>query len=305
MKRALRWLCLFFLLSFSFRQAAQLRELSPSVSLRFGEPLTMEQVSGAWTYAQAFGAPWASFWTEGPCTVSGVEATAIRFAGDARLAFPAEYRFGAPPNDLTEHLCAVSTELAWTVYGAVDITGLKLTVDGAEYTVCGVFDHGQAVVLYPAREGFTAAELADLPASADAYRYARDFAAACGLGVPTELLCGPDLLLLAELLPWLGTVVCALTLFLRLLRRIGSPAVWWCGAFALVVSFPVWAQVLPGWWFPAGWSDSAWWTSLGESLCARFRDWLTVSPAMRDVPVKLAWIRLLAASGMSLLFAKG
>lgn len=299
MKRAVKWAALFLLLCAAFRQASLIRELAPSVSLRFETPLTQAQVEEAQVYSQTSGAPWVTFWAEQDCSVSAefrsAGALGILFSGDARLAFPAEYLHGAPPSDLRFDACAVSTALAWALFGGEDVTGLEITVDEAELTICGVFSHEEAILLRPGSGGFTAAELPDLPEDADAYRYALDYAAACGLGMPSQVLCGPDLAFLAAALSWSCAVGCAAVPLLAARGRFRHPAIYWGAAFLVAVGCPVWMEWLPGWWIPTRWSDAGFWTALGDSLLHRFRDWLTLSPALRDLECKLAWLRHLAA----------
>lgn len=283
MKRVIMWLCLLCLLVWAFRQGAVVGEYSQSVSLRFSEPLTQLQMADARALAEQGRVPWASFWSESRTWIGGTDATVVRFWGDARLVFPAEYVYGAPPVDLAPELCGVSTELAWACYGAVDIVGLPLTVDGREYRVCGVFEYPEPVALLPSREGHTAAELPGLSAAADSRQAALDFAAACGMAMPEQVLCGPEAAELTELLPWLAVLVWAATLILRL------PGGGW-------ILLGIGLLGLPHWWLPDRWSHVLWWESVWAGLQARVRDWLSLAPAVRDVPLKLAWLKLTAAS---------
>lgn len=286
MRRAIRILCLFFLLAWAFRQAAVVGGLSQSVSLRFSAPLARQQMETARTLAEQTAAPWASFWSEGKAQVEGIDAVAVRFSGDARLVFPAEYTCGAPPVDLTPDCCAVSTELAWGCYGAVDIVGLPLTVDGREYRVCGVLESRELVVLLPSEEGHTAVELPGISGAADSRQTALDFAAACGMAQPEQVQCGPEMGALASVLPWMAMVVWCVVLVFRMPGRFWMP-------LCVLLLVLIW---IPDWWFPDRWSNILWWESLWGRLQARFYDWLALAPAMRDVPLKLAWVKLIAAS---------
>lgn len=283
MKQVTKWLCLLCLLVWAFRQGAAVREYSPAVSLRFAQPLTFRQMEDARTLAAQGCVPWASFWSESRAWVGGTDAAVIRFWGDARLVFPAEYAHGTAPVDLASDSCGVSTELAWACYGAVDIVGLPLTVDGTEYRVCGVFEYAKPVALLPSREGHTAAELPGLSATVDSRQAALDFAAACGMAMPQQVLCGPEAASLAGALPWLAVLVCGAALIFRL------PG----GCWILLWAMLLW---LPDWWLPDRWSHMLWWESLWAGLQARVRDWLSLAPAVRDVPLKLAWLKLMAAS---------
>ena len=265
MKRFIRYTLLLLALCFAFGQANVIRTQSESVSLRFEEKFTLDEVRD-----------FAALWGEETTTISGIDTTLIRFAGDTQLAFPAEWVYGTPPSELKEDTCAVSTGFALECFGGQDVVGLKLCED----TICGVFRHEEAVVLKPAREGFTAAELFPVPHHVDIYRYGHDCAAQAGLPEPSEVLCGPEAAFLARLLPW----VFCLWLLLRLTGRTG----WLIVAILLLV-------LLPNWFFPTRLSDIVFWSVLFDSIAGRIRDWLALSPSLRDTELKWAWFHLGAA----------
>ena len=274
MKRLCRAAVLFLLLCFSFRQAAVIRDHALAVSLRFSAPFAIDQA-----------APFAAVWSEEEGSVSGIGATVIRFAGDARLAFPAEWVCGAPPNDLMKNACAVSTNLAWALYGGTEVTALTLQIGEETHRLCGVFEHGSPVLLLPGEDGFTAAELYPVPTGTDLYRHARNCAAQAGLEDPAQILCGPEIGLLAGLLPWLCVISAAWPLLCRIAR--GRYWVW-------VLALPILLAVIPDWCIPTRWSDTVFWENWIHSLHSRFRDWLMLRPALRDLAVKEAWFGLMA-----------
>lgn len=272
MKRFVRYAVLFALLCFSFRQAAVIREHTPSVSLRFSTPFSIDQA-----------APFAAAWSEEKGIVSGIATTLIRFTGDAQLAFPAAWVCGVPLNDLMENACAVSTRLAWELYGATDVTGLTVEFEGKTYHICGVFDQDSPVLLLSGEDGFTAAELFPVPAGMDPYRYAGSCAAQAGLEEPTQILCGPEAAFLAVLLPWLSVLLTAWPLARRMAR--GRNWVW---LIVVLILLPV----IPDWFVPTRWSDTVFWAELAHSLYSRFQDWLTLNPTLRDLTVKEGWFEL-------------
>lgn len=265
MKRFIRYTLLLLALCFAFGQANMISDQSRSVSLRFDDEFTLADAKG-----------FATLWGEEAATISGIDTTLIRFAGDAQLVFPAEWVYGTPPGELMEHTCAVSTGFALECFGGQDVVGLKLGED----TICGVFRHEEAVVLKPDRECFTAAELFPAPKQTDLYRWGRDCAAQAGLPEPSEILCGPEGAFAARFLPW----VFGLWLLLRLTGRRG----WLITAAVLLL-------LLPDWFFPTRLSDVRFWTELEESLCRTVQDWLSLSPALRDEAWKHSWFRFLFA----------
>lgn len=279
MKRILRFAAIFLLLCVAFRQAAVIREHAPSVSLRFDTPFTADQA-----------APFAAVWSEEKGSISGIETTMIRFAGDVQLVFPAVWLYGTPPNELMNNSCAVSTRLAWELYGGRDVTGLAVELGADAYTICGVFDHGEAVLLLPDDGVFTAAELFPAPSGTDLYRYGRDCAVRAGLEEPAQILCGPEVSFLAMLLPWLCLLLAAWPLLHRMQR--GRRLLW---VFVLLLLL----SAVPDWLIPTRWSDTVFWAELGQSFRSRVHDWLTLSPALRDLTVQESWLLL----GISVLFS--
>lgn len=273
MKRIIQYVLLLLALCAAFGQANGIPDQSGSVSLRFEAEFTLDE-----------GTLFAAVWGEETAVISGIHTTLIRFSGDAQLVFPAEWVYGTPPSELRENTCAVSTGFALEYFGGEDVVGLKLGTD----TICGVFRYPVPVVLKPDREGFTAAELYPVPENTDLYRWGLDCAAQAGLPEPAEVLCGPEAAFLARLLPW--------TIFLWLLLRLTGRKGWLIAAIAILV-------FLPGWFFPTRLSDTVFWTELIESVLGRLRDWVTLSPAIRDQVMKKTWAQLGAvmASGMFIL----
>lgn len=265
MKQIIRYTLLLLALCFAFGQANVIRTQSESVSLRFEEAFALDEAGD-----------FAAVWMEETASICGINATLIRFAGDAQLVFPTEWVFGTPPCELKESTCAVSTAFALECFGGQNVVGLKLGED----TICGVFRHGEAVVLKPDREGFTAAELFPIPEKTDLYRWGLDRAAQAGLPEPTEVLCGPEGAFLARLLPW----GCFLWLLLRLTGRKG-----W-----VIVGIPL-LVLLPDWFFPTRLSDIVFWSELFDSTAGRIRDWFSLLPSLRDTALKWAWLHLMAA----------
>lgn len=252
MKRFIRYALLLLALCFAFGQANMIGDQSQSVSLRFQEEFTLADAKG-----------FAALWGEETAAISGIDTTLIRFAGDAQLVFPAEWVHGTPPSELKEDTCAVSSGFALECFGGQDVVGLKLGGD----IICGVFRHEEAVVLKPAREGFTAAELFPVPKQTDLYRWGRDCAAQAGLPEPSAVLCGPEGAFLARLLPW----VCCMWLLPRLTGRKG----WLIAAVLFLL-------LLPDWFYPTRLSDMVFWSELFDSITGRVRDWLAPSPSLRD-----------------------
>ena len=138
-KRLLTTGLMLWLLIAAFQQAALVSFLYPTVSLRFDDPLDAVHVQRTREYAQKNGGPWLTFWSERKVRVNGFAAQQITFDGESMLAYPAEYRYGHSPTTWETENCAVSTVLAWQVWGGENVVGLELTVEEVTCRVVGVF----------------------------------------------------------------------------------------------------------------------------------------------------------------------
>lgn len=121
--------------------------------------------------------------------------TYIFFAGNAGDCLLADYLQGTAPGAQGQQ-CAVSSALAWALFGSNDIVGQTLTLDRTQYTICGVFDADAQILLYPGRNGFTHAALRGTSPEVAAEQWA----AAAGAGEITAIDYGPQRVWLAGVL---------------------------------------------------------------------------------------------------------
>ena len=182
----------------------------------------------------------------------------LRVCGDAELLATEPLLYGALPGPAGQGGCAVSSALAWQLWGALDVTGLELELDGERYTVRGVFESGEArAVTQEAADSRTAeyanVELTAMETAPEGTEAALAFAGASGLGTPAHVVDGPALAGLA----------CAL---------------------------PVLLAMVPGAWVPTRWSDFGFWAALGKSAAARVDAWFALPPQHKDIAVK--WLLL-------------
>ncbi len=297
---------LLWLMYIAFEQAALVAFLLPTVSIRFDLPLTQAQMATARSYAEQYDGLYLTFWTERTVFVQNhlrsAQAQQITFDGNADLAYPAEYAFGRAPLNQEPETCAVSTGFAWALWGSEEVVGLTVTAEDATCTVVGVFPEDQPLILRPDREGFTVAELQDIPAGEDGYRFASTFSLSCGLGTPDEILWGSGFGGWVQALPWLCLILVGLRLVVislkELKRRLPFRLGTWCLmlAFFLVLLLPALLETLPPWLIPSRWSDFSFWGRLAETLWDRCYDFLALTPQLRDVQVKIATVKALAAS---------
>ena len=162
---ALAALALLLLTAAGMKNADALAQNCRSVSLRWCQPIAAETAEAA-----RENQPHLTFWCEETATLATswrqTEAAVLYYWGDASLVWGADCLSGGMPAPLDAGGCAVSTALAWQLFGSEDAVGLTLSRENTEYTVRGVFESEEPVALLPkADAAFTAAEL---PAEGDA-----------------------------------------------------------------------------------------------------------------------------------------
>lgn len=293
------------LLCMAFRQTARVRFLQPTVSARFDRALTAEQVATARQYAQTDGI-YLTFWAERGAYAENhirtVQVRQITFDGEVDVACPVEYTFGRAPSKQETETCAVSTGVAWELWGGENVVGLEFTVEGKSYTVVGVFSGEQPVILRPDTGDFTAAEFQNIPRGEDSYRLAESLCLTCGLGYPDEILWGSGFAGWVSFLPWLCLVTAGLRLLLTSMRGVNKLPEFWrdilrmAFPFLVVLGLLTLLRALPPWLIPTRWSDFDFWSRLMETLTARCEDALSLTPMLRDVETKAAILRAIVLS---------
>ena len=151
-------------------RAAHIVQQNPTVTVTLSAPLTAGQLAAAreWEGSDVnTQSITASFWSEKAASVSAnsdrttEDVTCIGFDGTAQDCLPVEYLQGTAPGVVGQQ-CAISSTLAWTLFGSYDIMGLTVALDRTEYFISGVFKSKSKTLLYPAQSGFTHAALRGL-----------------------------------------------------------------------------------------------------------------------------------------------
>ena len=291
-----------------FWNAQRLARAAGGISLRYGEALEPRVVASALEYARdgRNNAAWSpTFWAvrQGVASANGREETVrmLRVCGDAELLATEPLLYGALPGPAGQGGCAVSSALAWQLWGALDVTGLELELDGERYTVRGVFESGEArAVTQEAVDSRTAeyanVELTAMETAPEGTEAALAFAGASGLGTPAHVVDGPALAGLACALCWLPLALCGACTLWRLARSARRLRPWQRQTllFAALLFFaallPVLLAMVPGAWVPTRWSDFGFWAALGKSAAARVDAWFALPPQHKDIAVK--WLLL-------------
>ena len=284
-----------------------------SVSLRYEPDISGKTAYAARQYSieHADENPfWPTFWREERVSLSVEYAKAdvdgIFFSGNAMLVWPARYLAGAAPGVTDGAGVALSDSLAWTLFGSTDVVGMEVKLDEETRVIRGVFEGETALALLSTRDedtaqSWSAAELSAGPA--DATRAdAESYATASGLGKPDSILTSgaASFANAMSLLPLLLMAAYGLALCLAFLRR--RPVAFRQGLFflaclTLAFSLPTILETLPGWMIPTRWSDFAFWSELFSQAEDSLREFLSLTPRLRDVEMRLL---LLKQAGIAL-----
>ena len=178
-------------------RAAHIVQQNPTVTVTLSSPLTAGQLAAAreWEKSNAnTQAVTASFWSEKAAAVSAdsdrtaEDVTCIGFDGTAQDCLPVEYLQGTAPGVVGQQ-CAISSTLAWTLFGSYDIMGLTVALDRTEYFISGVFKSKSKTLLYPAQSGFTHAALRGLSPDSSVCPACPDCRTGFGRAVAALYLC--------------------------------------------------------------------------------------------------------------------
>ncbi|MEG1270162.1 MAG: ABC transporter permease [Ruthenibacterium sp.] len=307
---------LFACLLFAFGAAKKIQRIYPVISLRYdaAAPLTRKNVTDALTFAldeSNSNALYPTFWRETKEEVIANQkkekATVLYFIGSGADCYAAEFVAGGYPGDMDANGCALSTQAAWKLFGSNDIIGQELTNHKKTFVVRGVFQESQSVCLAGADKNtlFAAMELSGTN-TADRRAQALSFVQKTGLPMPAQMVYGPSIAALAQML-------CAVPLFLAALyvlcaawrqsKMLSAPKrQFYCFLAALFCALllPFLLTQIPAWLLPPRWSDFSFWTALHATIKERMTEWFALVPCAKDVQVKIS---LLQTAGCSTLAA--
>lgn len=299
----LLWAVLCALLSVAFTNINAVTERYPGISLRFNKQLSGQSAYAAREYSikhsgdEAF---WPTFWQEEALSIvneyAKIETNGLFFSGDANLVWPAEYIAGAAPGVTDRTGCALSSSLAWRLWGGVDVVGKTVEINEITYTVRGVFEGEDALALVSTGEenvsqSFFAAELAGGPVDATRDDI-ENYSIACGLGKPDAILKGAPAFIarLMAIIPLLlmacyvaGMLIGWLWKSHRIIRQMIL--------FALLLGFaallPTLLDAMPDWLIPGSWSDFSFWESLLRQVNDNVMEFFHMTPRIRDAEGKM------------------
>ena len=315
----LLWCALSIFTALGAGNAAIIQQHS-SISLRYETPFSGQTAYQARQYAIEHSKEndfWPTFWTEDKSVFtaeySEVDAACILFSGDAALVWSFEYLAGAMPGVADATGCAISSGLAWELWGDIDVMGKTLEVDGVPRAVRGVFDKIEALALLSVRDedltqSFTAVELSGDQTS-QSRSSVESFVIASGLGMPDTVLMGTPTFL-AEIMAMLPLIILAIFGFVVYIgwMKKRSVAIKKITTLILllgaVILLPGLFDILPDWIIPTQWNDFSFWGSLSGQIGRNLREYLTLSYSLRDAEYATLFFRQIsiafASSGFSL-----
>lgn len=302
---ALAALALLLLTAAGMKNADLLAANCRSVSLRWRQPIDAETAEAAREKQ-----PGITFWCEETAALAvpwrQAEAVVLYYWGDASLVWGADCLSGGMPAPLDAGGCAVSTALAWQLFGSEDAVGLTLSRENTEYTVRGVFESEKPIALLPkADAAFTAAELSLAEdTGGDPAAWVDACLVKSGLPEPDWRLYTALPAALARGLAWLPLAFGAAVLAAALMRRAARlsfparDAVFFALLGAAALALPAFFSVWPSWLTPSRWSDFSWWSQTAGELAEMGEAFLTAPGAGRDLAIKTG---LLGQAGLALL----
>ncbi len=298
------------LMVFMFANAGNAAVQGVRMSLRYDSaPLSSEAVHSA---KYRMGNPdeqaefSASYWNEVPDISVSTLRTELRVKalivdGEVSAVVRPSYIFGGEPPVLQKQSAAVSEQVAWELFGGTDIVGATFTWDEQEYTVSGVFEGSELLVIVQvdARtspvQSFRGVQLSGEP-EGDARTAAQEYASTAGLGDAQSIINDASGATLLAMMAWLPAVVVGVWFavkMLRLLRRASYLArnlTWFALIISLAFVIPWALSLLPPWVIPARWSDMEHWRIFLEEISARITEWMSVNPNIADVHLRQVMI---------------
>ena len=300
------WGLLIFFLVAGFVNLDSVRQFS-SVSLRFDTPVSGRDAYSARLYSVSHSGDdtfWPTFWTEYTasflCKFASVDASCIAYSGDASLVWPAKLIDGTMPGIVDGGGCVVSTALAWRLWGGVDVIGMNVEIDGAKRVVRGVFKSDMELALISFRDEDTTRGWSAVELSGGAKNFGREdaerYASAAGLGKPVSILMNGSTVL-AGVMSALPPIIITVYGFIRIITDIRKrfPVARKVAIYIILTIFAVLLPTIlgaaPTWLIPTRWSDFSFWGSLLRQAAIGIREFLSVSPRLRDVELKVLLLK--------------
>lgn len=243
----------------------------------------------------------AAFWAVNPKldveTSYGKAQTPVLFVdGDIPSVLKVNFLYGRYPAALENKGIALSEGLAWSIMGGFDIAGSEIEIEKSTYTITGVFEGDQNLMLVQdeAKDSmaktFSGIELSG-KIEQEPSEAAKQFVADLGLSEPDYVVSTGVLPGLISAFAWLPVMVLCLWMSFKLLSTIASYGYWHKQAvrfavlLAAAILLPKALGMIPGWMVPSQWSDFEYWGKFFKEMNFRLTGMLSMKPSFSDVQV--------------------
>ena len=258
---------------------------------------------------------WPTFWHEKQAKIESdlrtIFAPCIVFSGDSVLVWQANYINGAAPGVTDGVGCAVSSALAFELWGGNDVVGKPINVDGEERVVRGVFESELLLALLSVRDedtsrSFTAIELSG-NSSSTTRSDVQDFIRSAGLDAPDIILIDrpAHLAFFLFLLPLMVFTIYAVVRFIIRLKK--RPVLIYVIVFLVLLGFafllPALLALLPSWMIPSRFSDFSFWGGMISQLGEDLTEYLRLTPRLRDVAFMILFYKQIGITFVSVILA--
>lgn len=312
------WIVFFVCVVMVFRSKNEIVEYYPSVSARYAEGvLTSDIIASSVENLEHMDVPneiELSFWGQkSDAKILYGDSTAIAdvmfYKGNAAAFFPTNFVKGTYPASADSFGCAISNQLAWTLFRSADVLGLGILYNDTEYTIRGVFDSGKDLLaIFPIDEEQAKMQSleytgVDLYGSFQGNRQDESKTLLSTVGLPaTEwLFDGKIWVDLVSGLSFVPVTLCVVWMFFRIFtgdksvnRDKNKSGKKWIIFILICILAVILSRVLvelPAWLVPSQWSDFSYWEVLKETFGKMWVVWLSANPSYQDVAVKNALLR--------------
>jgi hypothetical protein len=305
----------FLLCAAAFQAVSQLALCYPSISLRYEKPLSGQQVKQM--KESDLSGLYPVFWSqEKGVTINGEYGTAdtsvLWVDGEGSKVYPVNFLEGGYPSELDTQGCAVSSALAWKLWGSVKVSGLLLHLDGESYRIRGVFNSKEYIVMIQTNgtdsgKEFEAVELAGEYAGSTE-TLLEQLAISGILPIPDVLIDGHHLYGVFHFVAVVPILLLVIAGMKRMLaansenKKQRGNSLWKkefiIFAFLLVsaIFLPELLKKLPADMVPVRWSDFNFWGRLFKVYETRYIDWLSLRPLLKDILAKQQMMKALVSS---------
>lgn len=284
---------------FNFQNIAKLEKIYPSWSVRTDTDITDEMIRGIrYQLAQQEGNKlWPTFWVEQKAELKTFRHMStqkvIYYDGDPFSVFPAEFLSGSYAGEFDTKKAAVSTALAWSLWGSYEVVGSSFELNEKEYEVSGVFKSEEKTAVVNGKEQsflWKNIEVADLNQTANREEIEMLSQQYTSEG-RVHIIDGKGMTMLIRLLANLPMLIGIILLGVMIIRILPRHSFYKSiGVFTsfliLAMSLPYLLSFFPSWLLPTKWSDFSFWINLFETIKRYVIQWFLLVPQDKDLLAK-------------------